>query len=127
MSAKDHDAPHAYHGLDRVLHEKARLGILVALSSRPNGVLFPDLKLLCELTDGNLNRHLSVLAEAGLVEVWKTAESGARARTLVRISDAGRETFRAYLDELERVLEDAKSSATTKKRGGDPGPQWAPA
>ena len=126
MSAKD-DAPHAYHGLDRVLHEKARLGILVALSSRPGGVLFPDLKLLCELTDGNLNRHLSVLADAGLVEVWKTAESGTRGRTLVRISDAGREAFRAYLDELARVLEDAKSSATTKKRGGDPGPQWAPA
>jgi DNA-binding transcriptional ArsR family regulator len=126
VSPKDRDAPHAYNGLDRVLHEKARLGILVALSSRPNGVLFPDLKVLCELTDGNLNRHLSVLADAGLVEVWKTADGGSRAKTLVRLSDAGRETFRAYLGELERVLDDARRTAG-KKRGSDPGPQWSPA
>ena len=61
----------AYDGLDRVLHEKARLGILTALVTRPGGVPFTELARLCSLTDGNLSRHLDVLAEAGLVEVKK--------------------------------------------------------
>ena len=54
----------AYEGLDRVLHEKARLGILTALATRPDGILFAELKDLCALTDGNLSRHLQVLREA---------------------------------------------------------------
>ena len=61
----------AYDGLDRVLHEKARLSILTALSTARDGRLFADLKELCGLTDGNLNRHLKVLDEAGLVLVKK--------------------------------------------------------
>ena len=60
----------SYEGLDRVLHEKARLGILASLAANPDGVLFNDLKQLCALTDGNLSRHLSVLHEAGLLETW---------------------------------------------------------
>ena len=64
----------AYEGLDRVLHEKARLGIMTSLVTRPEGLLFSDLKRLCALTDGNLSRHLEVLREAGLVEVWKGDE-----------------------------------------------------
>ena len=42
----------AYDGLDRVLHEKARLGIVTSLASRPHGLVFTDLKELCSLTDG---------------------------------------------------------------------------
>ena len=61
----------AYEGLDRVLHEKARLGIMTSLVTRPDGVLFTELKRLCALTDGNLSRHLDVLQEAGLVEAWR--------------------------------------------------------
>ena len=59
----------AYEGLDRVLHEKARLGILTSLAAHSEGLLFCDLKQLCDLTDGNLSRHLRVLEEAELVEV----------------------------------------------------------
>ena len=51
----------AYEGLDRVLHEKARLGIMTSLVGRPEGLIFADLKRLCALTDGNLSRHLDVL------------------------------------------------------------------
>ena len=60
---------YAYDGLDRVLHEKARLGILTALVARPDGLAFTELTRLCSLTDGNLSRHLDVLAEAGLVDI----------------------------------------------------------
>ena len=73
----------AYDGLERVIHEKARLGIMTSLVAHPDGLLFVDLKELCALTDGNLNRHLQVLREAGLVEVWKGHRRG-RPQTMCR-------------------------------------------
>jgi DNA-binding MarR family transcriptional regulator len=97
---------YAYDGLDRVIHEKARLGILTGLLGRPDGLLFNDLKGLCALTDGNLSRHLAILQEAGLVEVWK-GHKGKRPQTLVRITDHGRARFREYLNVLESVIHDA--------------------
>lgn len=100
----------AYEGLDRVLHEKARLGILVSLSARPEGLVFGELKQLCALTDGNLSRHLDCLAEAGLIEIEKGHE-GRRPQTRVRLTGDGRERFVAYLAELERVVQDARSAA----------------
>ncbi len=96
----------AYEGLDRVLHEKARLGILASLASRPEGLLFNDLKELCSLTDGNLSRHLQILQEAGLVEVWKGFHKR-RPQTLCRLSSEGRERFLAYVAQLEQVIRDA--------------------
>ena len=62
---------YAYEGLERVFHEKARLGIMTSLVTHPRGLPFADLKALCALTDGNLSRHLQVLHEAGFVEVCK--------------------------------------------------------
>ena len=100
----------AYEGLDRILHEKARLGIMTSLVTRPDGLLFGELKRLCELTDGNLSRHLDVLHEAGLVELWKGFQNK-RPQTLCRLSAAGRERFLKYLVELERVVRDAQTSA----------------
>ncbi|HXE51944.1 MAG TPA: transcriptional regulator, partial [Tepidisphaeraceae bacterium] len=61
----------AYDGLDRLIHEKARLSILSSLVSHPAGLIFGDLKTLCALTDGNLSRQITQLQEAGLVEVFK--------------------------------------------------------
>ena len=61
----------AYEGLERVFHEKARLGHHDLAGLPPRGVVFSDLKELCHLTDGNLSRHLQVLNEAGFVEIWK--------------------------------------------------------
>ena len=75
------EAPFAYAGLERVIHEKARLGILASLVNHGDGLAFSDLKQLCALTDGNLNRHLQVLQDAGLVEVRK-ASSNNRPQTL---------------------------------------------
>jgi DNA-binding MarR family transcriptional regulator len=120
-------AAHAYDGLDRVLHEKARLAMLTALLARPQGVLFPDLKQLCNLTDGNLARHLQVLHEAGLVEVWKN-QQGPRSRTLLRLSRKGRTTFLAYLDELERVIRDARARSGQDSKDQPEAPRgWVPA
>ena len=100
---------YAYGGLDRVLHEKARLGVLTALVARPGGVPFTELTRLCALTDGNLSRHLDVLAEAGLVEVRKGYDRGRPQTTCVLTAD-GRRRFREYLGELEQVLRDAVAS-----------------
>ena len=82
----------AYDGLERVFHEKARLGIMTSLVSQPRGVVFADLKELCHLTDGNLSRHLQVLNEAGFVEIWKGFHKN-RPQTLCRITDEGRRRF----------------------------------
>jgi DNA-binding MarR family transcriptional regulator len=100
----------AYEGLDRVLHERARLGILASLAAHAGGLVFNDLKGLCALTDGNLSRHLAVLSEAGLVEVWKGA-SGPRPQTLYRLTAAGRRRFAEYIGVLERVVADAQDEA----------------
>ncbi len=54
----------AYEGLDRVIHERARLSVLTSLITNPKGLAFGDLKQLCALTDGNLSRHLRVLERA---------------------------------------------------------------
>jgi DNA-binding MarR family transcriptional regulator len=96
----------AYEGLERVIHEKARLGIMTSLLAQPAGVLFGDLKELCSLTDGNLNRHLKVLLEAGLIEIWKGSHAN-RPQTLIRITPVGRTKFIEYVTELERVIADA--------------------
>ena len=102
---------YSYEGLERVIHEKARLSILTALAANPEGLLFPDLKELCSLTDGNLARHLQALKDAGLIEVWKKARA-----TLCCLSEPGRKQFESYLAELERVVQDAAAKRRTRKR-----------
>ena len=97
---------YCYEGLDRVIHEKARLGILTSLVSHPAGLPFADLKELCGLTDGNLNRHLHVLQEASLVEIWKSTRRD-RPQTLCQLTEHGRERFLAYIAALEKVVADA--------------------
>ena len=96
----------AYDGLDRVIHEKARLGVLTSLVAHPKGLAFGDLKQLCGVTDGNLSRHLQVLQEAGLVEIEKGYE-GNRPHTTCRMTPAGRRRFLDYLAVLEQIVRDA--------------------
>lgn len=104
------NAPFSYEGLDRVIHEKARLGLMTSLMAHPKGLAFADLKQLCALTDGNLSRHLAVLQEAGLVEVTKGYE-GNRPHTTCRLTKAGRRRFLDYLTVLERLVLDAGKAA----------------
>ena len=100
----------AYEGLERVIHEKARLSIMSSLAAHPEGLLFNDLKDLCSLTDGNLSRHLQLLSESKLVEVWKGFKNN-RPQTLVRLTDAGKKRFLEYVQELEQVVADAMAAA----------------
>ena len=108
--AKTDDAPFSYEGLDRVIHEKARLGVLTSLIAHPKGLAFADLKQLCGLTDGNLSRHLQVLQDAGLVEITKGYE-GNRPHTSCRLTKNGRRRFLDYLAVLERLVRDAAKAA----------------
>ena len=87
-----YDIGSAFDGIDRVLHEKARLGILTSLLAQEKGLVFNELRELCKLTDGNLNRHLHTLQEAGLVEIWKGLK-GKRPQTLVRLTAEGKSRF----------------------------------
>src|SRR3954447_23349859 len=115
MMSKTESAPFSYEGLDRVIHEKARLGLLTSLMAHPGGLAFADLKQLCALTDGNLSRHLGVLQEAGLVEVTKGYE-GNRPHTSCRLTQTGRRRFLEYLAVLEGLVRDA-AKASVKASG----------
>lgn len=116
MSATDPKARQrgrfAYHGLDRIIHEKARLSVLTSLIAHPKGLLFGGLKEMCGLTDGNLSRHLQVLEEAGLVEIEKGYDHK-RPQTFCRITAKGRRRYLDYLKVLEQVVRDAASAAAT--------------
>lgn len=96
----------AYAGLDRVIHERARLSIVTSLATNPRGLSFNDLKRLCTLTDGNLSRHLSVLEKGKVVEIVKGHDRN-RPQTICRITPSGRKRYLEYLSTLEQVIRDA--------------------
>jgi DNA-binding MarR family transcriptional regulator len=96
----------AYEGLDRVIHERARLSVLTSLVTNPKGLAFGDLKQLCALTDGNLNRHLRVLEKGKMIEIIKKHDRN-RPLTVCRITPSGRVRYVEYLSTLEQVVRDA--------------------
>ncbi len=120
----------AYDGLERVLHEKARLGIMTSLVAHPRGLVFADLKELCALTDGNLSRHLQVLFESDLIVVSKGFHRN-RPQTLYRVTDLGRRRFLDYINVLENVVADALAAARVAAVAVAPaaraGEGWSPA
>lgn len=112
MTATDRadEAPFAFAGLDRLFHERARLGIVTSLAAGPEGVSFAELKRLCGLTDGNLSRHLAVLEEAGFVAINKI-QNGQRPLTVCSLTRLGRDRFVGYLAELESALKKGTRAA----------------
>ncbi|MBX7169318.1 MAG: transcriptional regulator [Pirellulales bacterium] len=115
----------AYEGLERVIHEKARLGILASLATHAGALAFSELKQLCALTDGNLNRHLQVLQDAGLVEVHKQTSAN-RPQTICQMTALGRERFLEYIGVLEGVVQDAlRASQSLASPSNSAG--WSPA
>ncbi len=107
MAGKPHRF--AYPGLDRIIHERARLGVLTSLLAHPEGLAFGTLKEFCGLTDGNLARHLQVLEEAKLVDIAKGSE-GNRPQTTYRVSRQGKKRCLEYFAVLEQVVLDATAA-----------------
>src|SRR5215207_7178093 len=108
----------AYEGLDRLIHERARLAILSSLAAHDHGLSFNDLKDLCALTDGNLSRQLQMLKEANLLDIEK-GTSGNRPQTICRLTRTGRKRFLDYVAELEKVVSNAGESAKAAQGPGE--------
>lgn len=116
----------SYEGLDRVMHEKARLSILASLAANAEGLLFNDLKQVCSLTDGNLSRHLAVLSDAGLVEGRGGTGGGSRPQTMYRLTAGGRRRFAEYISVLEKVVVDAQVDVQRNARRHGMSARWSP-
>jgi DNA-binding transcriptional ArsR family regulator len=95
--------------LERIFHEPNRLAIMSALCGSREGLTFNELKDVCRLTDGNLNRHLKALEDAGVILITKEFVK-AKPRTTVQLSDTGVERFNQYLAALSGVVERARRS-----------------
>ena len=94
--------PPADH-LDRLIHERLRLGIVSALAASP-ALSFTDLKRLMKTTDGNLSVHARKLEEAGYISCTKSFE-GRVPRTEFRLTPAGRAALLRYLDHMEAIIQ----------------------
>lgn len=114
--AKDNPYPR----LERIFHEPGRLTIMSNLLGAPHGLTFSELKEACDLTDGNLSRHLKALEKAKAITIKKSFVKN-RPQTKVALSDQGREDFMAYLQALEAVLLDAASKVSPQEGKPMPG------
>ncbi len=98
--------PPADH-LDRLIHERLRLGIISALAAHPS-LTFTDLKRLLKTTDGNLSVHARKLEEAGYVSCAKSFD-GRTPRTEFRLTPAGKAALNRYLDHMEALIQAARA------------------
>jgi len=89
--------------LDKLIHEKARLGIMSLLASRAERWAFQDLKGELKMSDGNLITHLRTLEKAEYVGSEKIDGVG-RPQTFYELTEAGRVAFENYLSVLEKIL-----------------------
>lgn len=96
--------------LDRVIHEKGRMGIMAVLAASPE-MSFTDMRETLGMTDGNLTTHLKTLQEAGYVILEKTHQNR-RPLTLCRMTPAGRAAFVGYVEALERFVESTRGKTT---------------
>jgi DNA-binding MarR family transcriptional regulator len=100
---------HPANGLDDVVHQRVRLGILT-IAHEARQVEFGYLRESLELTAGNLSQHISVLEKAGLVAIEK-GYAGKRARTWVTLTPAGRSALREEIDQLKRLIHQVEGAA----------------
>ncbi|HYB95443.1 MAG TPA: transcriptional regulator [Vicinamibacterales bacterium] len=94
--------------LDRLLHDRMRLGIVSALAVGDE-LSFTDLKAALSATDGNLSVHARKLEEAGYVTCTKTF-SGRTPRTDYKLTAAGRRAFEKYLDHMDALIRAARKT-----------------
>jgi DNA-binding MarR family transcriptional regulator len=103
MSSKSERSPSARaDALDRLIHERLRLGIVSALAVN-DSLSFSDLKKLMKTTDGNLSVHARKLEEAEYITCTKSFE-GRMPKTQYRLTAAGRRALERYLDHMEALI-----------------------
>ena len=100
---------HPINGLDEVVHQRVRLGILT-VAHQARRVEFGFLRSTLDLTAGNLGQHLTVLENAGLVHIEKGYE-GKRPRTWVTLTPAGERALRDEIAHLKRLIRDVEHTS----------------
>lgn len=100
--------PEPFLQLDRVIHEKGRLGIMSMLAATPE-LAFTELRDALGMTDGNLTTHIRTLQEAGYVAVAKSYQNN-RPLTTCSLTAAGRKSFADYISLLEQIVQQSKQS-----------------
>jgi DNA-binding HxlR family transcriptional regulator len=103
QSAKQSAAPN----LDRLIHERLRLGIISALAANES-LTFSDLKRLMNTTDGNLSVHARKLEEAGYISCSKFFE-GRLPKTEYKLTAAGRSALENYLSHMESLIKQMRN------------------
>jgi DNA-binding HxlR family transcriptional regulator len=89
--------------LDRIIHERLRLGIISALAANES-LSFNDLKSLMNITDGNLSVHARKLEEAGYISCMKSFE-GRTPKTEYKLTATGRRALESYLSHMEQLIQ----------------------
>ena len=102
-------APHSAHEIDRLIHERLRLGIISALAANES-LTFNELKHTVKTTDGNLSVHLQKLEDRGYVAIDKRFV-GRRPQTTCRLTKPGRQAFANYVDHLEAIVRQTRGQA----------------
>jgi DNA-binding MarR family transcriptional regulator len=108
---------HPANGLDDVVHQRVRLGILT-VAHEARRVEFGFLRTTLDLTTGNLSQHLAVLEKAGLVEIEKGYE-GKRARTWIHLTAAGKKALYDEVSHLKRLISQVEEAVGV----ADPAPE----
>ena len=101
-------ARHPAPNLDRMIHERMRLGIISALAANES-LTFNDLKSLMNTTDGNLSVHARKLEEGGYIACTKSFE-GRLPKTEYKITAAGRRALENYLSHMETIIRQMRQS-----------------
>jgi DNA-binding MarR family transcriptional regulator len=107
LTQPEHRPAPAAAGLDRLIHERMRLGIVSALAANES-LSFNDLKKLLATTDGNLSVHARKLEDAKYIECEKYFE-GRLPRTVYRLSPTGRHALERYLDQMEALIHSVRA------------------
>ena len=100
--------PETFLQLDRVIHEKGRMGIMSLLAASPE-ISFTDIRDTLAMTDGNVITHIRTLQDAGYVAVAKSYQNN-RPLTTCSLTPAGRKAFAAYINLLDQIVRQSRSS-----------------
>lgn len=106
---------HPTNGLDDVVHQRVRLGILT-IAHQARQVEFGFLRATLQLTAGNLGQHLTVLEKAGLIQIEKGYE-GKRPRTWVTLTPAGQNALRDEITHLKQLIQQVEQAETASAAG----------